>query len=31
MTSFDFTPLFRSTVGFDRLTRLLENRLDEGA
>ena|SRR5689334_19429380 len=31
MTSFDFTPLFRSTVGFDRLTRLLENRLDDGA
>jgi molecular chaperone IbpA len=31
MTSFDFTPLFRSTVGFDRLTRLLESRLDEGA
>ena len=31
MTSFDFTPLFRSTVGFDRLTRLLESRLDDGA
>ena len=29
MTTFDFTPLFRSTVGFDRLTRLLESRLDE--
>lgn len=24
MTTFDFTPLFRSTVGFDRLSRLLE-------
>jgi molecular chaperone IbpA len=30
MNTFDFTPLFRSTVGFDRLTRLLESRLDEG-
>ena len=29
MNTFDFTPLFRSTVGFDRLTRLLESRLDE--
>lgn len=25
MTTFDFTPLFRSTVGFDRLSRLLES------
>lgn len=25
MTTFDFTPLFRSTVGFDRLMNLLEN------
>jgi len=25
MTSFDFSPLFRSTVGFDRMMRLLEN------
>jgi molecular chaperone IbpA len=25
MTTFDFSPLFRSTVGFDRLTNLLEN------
>lgn len=24
MTTFDFSPLFRSTVGFDRLSRLLE-------
>ena len=24
MTNFDFSPLFRSTVGFDRLSRLLE-------
>ena len=31
MQTFDFTPLFRSTVGFDRLTRLLDSRLDEGA
>jgi molecular chaperone IbpA len=32
MQTFDFTPLFRSTVGFDRLTRLLDNaRLDDGA
>lgn len=25
MTSFDFSPLFRSTVGFDRMMRLLES------
>lgn len=25
MTTFDFSPLFRSTVGFDRLSRLLES------
>ena len=25
MTTFDFTPLFRSTVGFDRLMNLLED------
>jgi molecular chaperone IbpA len=25
MTSFDFSPLFRSTIGFDRLMTLLEN------
>jgi molecular chaperone IbpA len=24
MTTFDFSPLFRSTIGFDRMTRLLE-------
>ncbi len=31
MTTFDFTPLFRSTVGFDRLSRLLETgMLNEG-
>src|SRR5258707_13886305 len=24
MTRFDFTPLFRSSVGFDRLTRMLD-------
>ena len=31
MHSFDLTPLFRSTVGFDRMARLLDsvNRLDE--
>ena len=27
MTSFDFSPLFRSTVGFDRLSRLMEGTL----
>ncbi len=33
MPTFDFSPLFRSTVGFDRLTRLLDSagRLDDGA
>jgi len=33
MQAFDFSPLFRSTVGFDRLTRLLDatTRLDDGA
>jgi len=33
MQAFDFSPLFRSTVGFDRLTRLLDAtiRLDDGA
>ena len=25
MTTFDFSPLFRSTVGFDRLMRLMES------
>jgi molecular chaperone IbpA len=31
MTSFDFTPLFRSTIGFDRLSRLMDQALlDEG-
>jgi molecular chaperone IbpA len=24
MDGFDFSPLFRSTIGFDRLTRLLD-------
>ena len=24
MTDFDFSPLFRSTIGFDRLTRLMD-------
>lgn len=27
MTSFDFSPLFRSSVGFDRLSRLMESAL----
>lgn len=27
MTTFDFSPLFRSTVGFDRMTRMLESAL----
>lgn len=32
MTTFDFSPLFRSTIGFDRMTRLLEGsaRLADG-
>jgi molecular chaperone IbpA len=28
MTRFDFSPLFRSTIGFDRMARLLESALD---
>jgi len=28
MTRFDFTPLFRSTIGFDRMAQLLESALD---
>jgi molecular chaperone IbpA len=28
MRSFDFSPLFRSTVGFDHMSRLLENALN---
>jgi molecular chaperone IbpA len=33
MATFDFSPLYRSTVGFDHLSRLLETarRLDDGA
>lgn len=33
MTTFDFTPLFRSSVGFDHMTRLLDaaTRMDDGA
>lgn len=33
MATFDFAPLYRSTVGFDHLSRLLESarRLDDGA
>jgi molecular chaperone IbpA len=33
MDGFDFSPLFRSTIGFDRLTRLLDaaTRVDSGA
>src|SRR5215831_13680019 len=32
MSSFDFSPLFRSTIGFDRLSRLLDQSLvDDGA
>ena len=33
MTSFDFSPLFRSTIGFDRLTRLMDtaSQIDVGA
>jgi len=27
MTQFDFTPLFRSTIGFDRLSQLMESTL----
>lgn len=29
MTSFDFSPLFRSTIGFDRLSQLLDQALVE--
>jgi molecular chaperone IbpA len=28
MTRFDFSPLFRSTIGFDRMAQLLESALD---
>ena len=28
MTQFDFSPLFRSTIGFDRLSRLVESALN---
>lgn len=31
MTTFDFTPLFRSTVGFDRFARLFDEALQETA
>ncbi len=32
MTSFDFSPLFRSTIGFDRLGRMLDQvQVDEGS
>jgi molecular chaperone IbpA len=33
MTTFDFSPLFRSTIGFDRLTRLMDtaSQLDPGS
>jgi len=33
MTSFDFSPLFRSTIGFDRLARMVDtaSRVDGGA
>lgn len=33
MTSFDFSPLFRSTIGFDRLTRLMDTagQIDSGS
>ncbi len=33
MTAFDFSPLFRTTVGFERLAKLLDNasRLDTGS
>jgi hypothetical protein len=33
MDRFDFSPLFRSTIGFDRLTRLIDSatRLDSAA
>lgn len=28
MTTFDFSPLFRSTIGFDRLARLMESAME---
>jgi molecular chaperone IbpA len=31
MTTFDFTPLFRSTIGFDRLARLFDETLQDAA
>ncbi|MBM3582148.1 MAG: Hsp20 family protein, partial [Alphaproteobacteria bacterium] len=31
MTTFDFTPLFRSTIGFDRFARLIDEALQESA
>ena len=31
MTTFDFSPLFRSTIGFDRLARMLDETLSEQA
>lgn len=31
MTNFDLTPLLRSTVGFDRMTRMLENSLSNAS
>lgn len=31
MTGFDYTPLFRSTIGFDRLTRLMDAALQSEA
>jgi molecular chaperone IbpA len=30
MTTLDFSPLFRSTIGFDRLSQMLETSLGEG-
>lgn len=31
MTTFDFTPLFRSTIGFDRFARLIDEAMQETA
>ncbi len=31
MTTFDFTPLFRSTIGFDRFARLIDEALQESS
>ena len=31
MDRFDFTPLFRSTIGFDRLTRLVDAATDSAS